>query len=256
MDRSGNPDAVQDVITLTSSGAASARAFGFGAGTVTDPYFADVTLLLHCEGANLGTSFTDSSLLANAMTATAAGAVTNTGTVKFGDSSLRLRNAGNNLSCANTGFFFGTDDFTFECWIYYDSIFPPTALGSFFSNSATNTFLAGYGASTSNLIFYGAGGPVDTTGWAHGMSAQAWNHAAWVRNGANRTIYVNGNSIGTAADVGGVSFTPSAGTTFLGSNPVSPFATVAGNVDEIRVTTGVARYTSNFAVPTSPFPNS
>jgi len=246
------------MITVTSFGPCSARALGFGSATTvaTDPYYSSVSLLMHCDGANTGTVFTDNGPLTKTITAVG-GAVTSNTQFKFGNASLRTRNAGDEVTCTNTGFDFGTGDFTVECWVYYDDlIFPPTALASFFSNSVANTFMAAYGSSTSNLIFYGAAGPSGTTGWAHGMTPNVWSHVAWVRNGNNRTIFVNGSSIGTAADLSGVSFTPSAGTAYLGSNPITPFATINSFADEFRITKGVARYTSSFTPPNAPFPNS
>lgn len=243
------------MITLTSIGPASARGFGALSGTVaTDPYFSSVTLLMHCDGTNGGTTFTDNSNTAHSMTA-AGGAITSSTQFKFGNASLRTRNAGDQVTCSNTDFDFGTGDFTVECWYYYDAIFTPNALGGIFSNSGTRNFFAGFGTSNNNLIFYGSGGPTDTTGWAHGMTG-GWYFLAWVRNGSNRTIYVNGTSIGTASDVGSSNFSPSAGTAYIGSSPASGTPTISGFADEFRVTKGVARYTANFTPPSSPFPNS
>lgn len=244
------------MITLTSNGPCAARGFGALVGSpATDPYFAYVTLLMHCDGVNTGTTFTDNSNTAHTLTASG-NTVTSSAQFKFGNASLRTRSAGAQVTCSNTGFDFGTADFTVECWYYLDGVFAPDALSGIFSNSSARSFFAGFGSSTNNLIFYGAAGPTSTTGWAHGMASSAWNHIAWVRNGANRTIYVNGNSIGTAADVSGVSFSPIAGTAYIASSPASGTPTIYGYADEFRITKGIARYTSNFTPPNSPFPNS
>lgn len=230
----------------------SARGYGRGLPR-PDPFFADVTLLLHCDGTPGFQVFPDNSVVNNTMTAHAGAVTQTTNSVRFGTTSLRMRNAGDGLTCPNTPFNFGTNDFTVEGWIYFDNAFTPDAKSAFFVNSAAATFFAGYGVSNANLTF----GPTDTVGWPHGMDifGDLWAHVAWVRHGANRTIYVNGVSIGSAADVGGVNFTPAAGTAYIGSSPLSGTPCCKGNLDDIRITNGVARYTANFGAPGAPFPN-
>jgi hypothetical protein len=42
---------------------------------------------------------------------------------------------------------------------------------------------------------------------------------------------------------------------YIGGNPNTPSQTFAGYIDDLRITVGVARYTSNFSIPSSAYPN-
>ena len=84
------------------------------------------------------------------------------------------------------------------------------------------------------------------------LSPNVWTHVAIVRNSANLyTIYFNGTSAGTAVTYNGVLGTVTqmyiAYNTYTGG--YSTFY-----MDDLRITPGVARYTSNFTAPTSAFP--
>jgi len=67
----------------------------------TDPNFADVVLLLHMDGANGGTSFTDNSNSAHTVTAVG-NANTNTSVKKFGTASYQGDGAGDYLSFSDS----------------------------------------------------------------------------------------------------------------------------------------------------------
>ena len=75
-------------------------------------------LLLHCDGADGGTTFTDSSERVGRHTITAVGDVTNTiAQKKVGDSSIFFDGSGDYLEIADSiDWAVGTGDFTIECW--------------------------------------------------------------------------------------------------------------------------------------------
>ena len=83
-----------------------------------------------------------------------------------------------------------------------------------------------------------------------------WNHFALVRNGGNLTVYMNGTSTGTRGDLGTSSANYNTNMVlYIGCNYGVAFP-MTGYLDELRVTKGVARYTSSFTSPTAPFPTS
>ena len=91
------------------------------ASTPTDPNFADVSLLLHGDGANNSTTFTDSS--SNNFTLSRVGDVKiSTTESKFGGSSIFFDGTGDYLTLANNSDFNFPNDFTVEAWVY------PTAI--------------------------------------------------------------------------------------------------------------------------------
>ena len=110
-----------------------------------------------------------------------------------------------------------------------------------------------------NLVYYPTTSPTTVIN-ASGITIPPaqWNHLAIVRNGTTVSSYLNGTLYGTA----NTSFTASldsgpgiANTLVVGSAGGTSQQNIAGFIDEVRVTMGVARYTTNFALPTAPYPN-
>jgi hypothetical protein len=209
--------------------------------TTGDPYFANVSLLLHMDGSNGSTTFTDSSSNAFAVTAFGDAQVTTTDP-KFGTGALTLDGSGDYLTvAADADFQFGTGDFTVECWVYV--------------NSVGNTGLFTFGGSGSGLqvnLFSGQWnlGTAGSGGSAlASITTGAWQHLAVTRSGSSLRMFIDGTQIGsTLTD-----------TTNLTDNALKigyyfgTAYTVNAKIDEFRVTKGFARYTANFTAPTAPF---
>jgi hypothetical protein len=72
-------------------------------------------LMMHCDGANSATVFTDSSLAPHIITST--NTITSTTTPKFGTASAYFDGTGDYMSIPySTDFDFGTDDITIDFW--------------------------------------------------------------------------------------------------------------------------------------------
>lgn len=80
------------------------------------------------------------------------------------------------------------------------------------------------------------------------FAANEWRHVAWTRQGGVHRLFVNGVSQGSYSDTSGIN--PTVLTIGCRNNLSTG---VVGNLDELRITNGVALYTSNFTPPTSPF---
>jgi hypothetical protein len=208
-----------------------------------DPDFANVSLLLHMDGTNGSTTFTDSSSNAFAVTAFGNAQVTTTDP-KFGTGSLTLDGDDDYLTvAADADFQFGTGDFTVECWVYV--------------NSTGNTGLFTFGSSGSglqvnlfnsqwNLGTAGSGGTAMAA-----ITTGAWQHLAVTRSGSSLRMFINGTQIGsTLTNSTNLSDNALKIGYYFGSNYA-----MNGKVDDFRVTKGVARYTANFTAPTAPFPD-
>jgi hypothetical protein len=215
-----------------------------------EAYYLYDALLLHCNGTNGSTTFTDSS--STALTLTASGnAQISTSIKKYGTGSGSFDGTGDYLSVTSTDFVTGTRDWTVEGWVYrnasaYGAIFSTITLGT------GNGILLG----VSNLgkalssVTNGGSGP----GWITGtttLAVSTWYHLALVRNGTVVTLYVNGVAEGgtatatttdrSIANIGKL-YTDSA------SNYLN------GYVDDVRFTNGLARYTGTFTPPTAELP--
>lgn len=218
----------------------------------TDPDFASVSLLLHMDGSDGSTTFTDSS--SNALTVTANGnAQISTANPKLGTGSLLLDGTGDYLSVTSAGFGFGTGDFTIEAWIKIESlpinINTIAARGSSFGASSTWRL---HLSSSGNIFFRSFN--VHTATWA-GATIGVWHHIAVTRNSGFIRIYANGSRLIESAESSGNTI-GSTGAIGVGAYADGSNA-FAGEIDEFRVTKGVARYTgATYTIPTAAFPDS
>lgn len=174
-----------------------------------DPlYYSGTVLLLHGDGTNNGVIFTDSSQ--NNATMTYSGAVTSTGTKKFGTASLYFAGSGNNYVAtpSSTNFGFGTSDFTMEFWVNADATQPQTSsvmLNSYNAAWGANQWLF-YAKSTTPIIYlfvanYSTTVPL-ITGTTNILGA-GWTHIAITRNGPYFRLFVNGIQEGNIGNFAG-----------------------------------------------------
>lgn len=222
----------------------------------SDPNYANVSLLLHLDGANGSTTFTDNSPTPKTITR-AGGTVISTSQSKFGGASAAFSVAGDGLNTAsNTAFDFASGDFTIELWHRPNSVtsgatqvlidrglfsgFTPWAITQF--NASLRLACSANGSSWLVDLFS-----------ASVLSANTWHHVAATRNGNDWRLFCNGTQIATANASGTLPTTATAVTIGRQNGGGGQFA---GFLDEIRVTKGVARYTSNFTIPAAAFPNS
>lgn len=222
-----------------------------------DPYANNTVALLHMDGVvDASTTFTDSGPYN--LTPTVYGVTKNSiARSKFGSGSILF--ASSSLVVApNAALDFSTGDFTVEAWINFTV--QPTS-DSWPSGAAAMSTIYGRGtASTANgwSLFYGANNismqsnDVTIVTGAHGMQINNWYHVALTRYGNIFSVFVNGVLVGSAT----AAITLGTGANYYIGSETSQTSWLQGYMDELRVTKDVARYTSNFSVPTSAFPNS
>lgn len=99
---------------------------------------------------------------------------------------------------------------------------------------------------------YGDNGGVNIATSGITLSDATWRHIAVVRNGTTAKIYIDGTE--RASGIWANNLT--ANNLFLGAYYNGTTTnTMNGYMDELRITRGVARYTTNFTPPSSEFPN-
>jgi hypothetical protein len=215
-----------------------------------DPYFSSVELLLHCDGADASTTFTDHS--ANGYTVTATGnAQIDTAQSKFGGASCLLDGTGDYLSIADAApLQMGSGDFTIECWVRFNSL-----AGSFtiFGKSVYATGGIDLISDGTSLYFDMQTTRGSVTLASLALSTGTWYHFACVRSGSSCVLYIDGVSKATLTSSANIN---SAVAFNIGSAaPNYSGFDLNGWIDDFRVTKGVARYTSAFTPPTAAFPN-
>ena len=85
------------------------------------------------------------------------------------------------------------------------------------------------------------------------ITANTWYHVAVSRQGTALRMFVNGALVGSSSNTANMS---SSGALFIGRiNATYPAYDWDGYIDELRITKGLARYTSAFTPPATPFGN-
>jgi len=210
-----------------------------------DPYAGNVILLLRGEGANGGTTFTDSGPLNLTLTASGGSFTTSTTQAKFGTSSIKGVGGTGYLRYTNTAATELTGDFTIEGWSYWTGVVvgnQETISFEITSGGALQSLLSGTPAN--RLLRYWDGTAYAILGT--GITNDAWFHWALTRSGTTITLWQSGASKGTVTSSATIGV--SGLLTYIGSYG-NGSETLNGYVDNIRITKGVARYTSAFTPP-------
>ena len=231
--------------------AAGYAAYALGTGAPQyDPNLASVGLLVHGDGNSGATAFPDSS--ANNLTPTiyGSGTVVSTSVKEFGSGSIFFNGSGGvNYPLVNGGpIDIGAGDFTVEFWMHA----PTQGSGEgciLETNNAGSVLSLVYSSTNQGLSMSGR---TSASTPNNAVPLNTWTAIAIVNHSGTVQLYVNGVASGSTS-----SWSPSTGfatcaLVFGDASGVSiPYT---GYLDEIRVTKGVARYTSNYTPAAAAFP--
>lgn len=216
-------------------------------------------LLLHCDGTNNGTTFTDSSAdpPANKTVTAYTGAVTSTTQIKFGTASGYFPGTGYLTVPDHADFDFSDGTWTVDFWVYPTDL--STQRSIYYQQTDANNYidiklaaLAGgtvrTGYSGVALSIYSANSEVVSLYTGNStIRANTWSHIAIVESGDNYYIFINGNLIASTSDTNrAANFT---GLAQIGYDNTYYYA---GYIDELRVS-NTARWTSSFSPPSSAY---
>lgn len=217
-------------------------------------------LILHMDGADEATTFTDSSLSPHTFTAVN-NAQIDTAQKVFGTAS---------------GLFDGTDDYIYSDdhvdWTLGSGDFTIDFRVRFNSVASTQTFINHHEEQNNTqqgwMVFFSSDNNLyfrySTTGSSYEQDlifswtpvADTWYHVAIVRNGNNLMAFVGGTQIGETKDVTGKTIYNSSEPLRLGVRLTTAGAydlDFNGWLDEVRLSVGIARWTENFTPPTEAY---
>lgn len=224
-------------------------------GATTDPYFADVVSLLHCDGSDHSTAFSD----VTGKIWTRNGTVTEISTTRslYGGSSLFIGATGgagtnNGITTPHSSEFdFGSADWTIE-WAH-NNTHDANFLNIFsYGGTGSGAILMETDGLGNNIIVYIAGSSIFTESGSPAVNT--WHQYALVKDSSVIRLYRDGVQVGSASNstsIGG-SYTPTWGAYANGTFAFS------GYQDEMRITKNVCRYPGGitYTPATGQFPDS
>ena len=156
---------------------------------------------------------------------------------------------------------FGTDDFTVESWVLFNSISPTQCIfAGYDSNGANISGPLGWTIRNSGLLNFEANIASSTfdyiggTGYAQtSVSTNTWYHLASVRHKGTLYAFIDGKLINRVS-VGSYVMTTPGTSLVIGRAGAYNGQYFNGLVDDFRVTKGLARYTSDFTPPNRALP--
>ena len=174
---------------------------------------------------------------------------------KYNSGSIAFDGTGDYLKIPNSqNFNFGSGNFTVEGWVYCintssrQDIFTTPANASGFNGLSFAIYNGNF-----ELTMSWTGGWDILFATAGSVSANTWYHFAVVRNGGTVTVYINGTSTysNSGLSTSSLVFGTDPATISYGRVNQSDARYLYGYIDDLRITKGYARYTSNFTAPTS-----
>lgn len=230
-----------------------------------DQQYPKVSLLLRGDGSDQSFYFRDYSLFARTITRTGA-VVISTTSPKIGSGSIYSPgSSGVFLNLPPEAFNFGIEDFTIEFWCnlltnvtaggypYIMSTSPyNSGAGFYIVADGSNTGWGGIG----KISFVGAttlANAPNVTSGSVAIRNAGWKHIAIVRQSLTTNLFVDGTIVGTHIAAGIANYTPTNARLFSASGDDN--SNDKGYIDELRVTIGLARYTSTFTPSIVEFPN-
>ena len=209
-------------------------------------------LLLHMDGADAATTFPNSATTTHTVTANG-NAQVDTAQSKFSGASGLFDGTGDYLSLADSDDWdFGSGYFTVETWVNFSAISGRNGIIGQYVDATHYWYLRANFTDSEGLGFEDYNGAatvsfaqMSNSGWSPGV----WYHIALVKNGSSFNIYRNGISIASVTDSD--SLTDYAANVNIGLHGTTNYLT--GSLDELRISKGIARWTSNFTPPPRPY---
>ena len=209
-------------------------------------------LMLHCNGLDTSTTFTDDSFSAHTVTAQADAQI-DTAQSKFGGASGLFDGSSDRLDIPDSeDWNFGSGDFTIDFWAKFAGLGSTSHMCSqwefgndkSFAIRKTNTNLF-------DMEYRTSGGTNSSSASTFTLSDTNWHHYAIVRDGNTLRFFVDGVAEGTDNWTG---ITLNNATRVLHVSSLNDGTqAMNGWIDELRISKGIARWTSNFTPPTEEY---
>ena len=170
----------------------------------------------------------------------------------FGGSSGLFDGDSDYITTPNSADFdFGTGDFTIDFWMRHNGAQDLYAgIVGACPTSVASGWIISVAPDAAKLSFYYATNTVPKITTATTFSNTTWYHNALIRYGATVKFYINGTADANKWNVGAGTVNSSGGGAIVGAFGLDSHAPYyQGWIDELRISKGIARWTSNFTPP-------
>lgn len=216
---------------------------------MADAYWSNVVLLLHLDGSDGSTTFTDAK---NGRTVTGNGSpAIGTAQSKFGGASLNLASGTKRLEMADDADWTpgASGPYCVEAWHRPAAVSSTNQIIAQWDNGGARSWWLGYTSNKARLYIY-IGGALQGILGTTTVTTDTWHHVAWTWDGTTYRLFLDGNLEGSYSS----STAPDASASKLEIGNSNGSFQGNGWVDEVRITKGgTARYTASFTAPTGAF---
>jgi hypothetical protein len=226
----------------------------------SDPYFSDVSLLLHFDG-NL-TDFSGSPKTVTAYNSAAAN-----GSAKYGTNALSLNGTNQYLRAAASSAYALPADFAIEAWVYltaasqsfsgfYGAVVAATYPGGGEPNAGWQLRLNGTSTGYQVINLYTGATDIE---WNATINLNQWHYLAVARHSGTIRAYLDGAQVGSSVSNSDNMSPTNNADLWIGAISLLGFEFYfTGRIDELRLTKGTSRgYTgASIEVPGQAFPDS
>lgn len=194
-------------------------------------------------------SIIDTSMSINAETVN--NAQVSTAVKKYGTGSIAFDGTDDYvLVPSSTALDFNTGDFTVEAWVYFSSLTTSRLIFDRWATGNAGGWQLYWRSTGTSLTFYIGSAIVIQDSSTTRITTSTWYHIAVTRASGTVRLFVNGTLAGSATNTASLSSTlPLA----LGIQYTTLTNDLSGYIDDVRITKGLARYTSAFTAPTAAF---
>ena len=164
------------------------------------------------------------------------------GSVYFGGS-------GDKISTPNsTDWDLSSGSWTIECWVYLTGSYASkyfTIYAKRISGGGATTSIEGFIRMSTGALSWFDGTQANSTGI---VQPNTWSHCAWVHDGTNLKMFLNGKNVYNAAR----SVTERNYPLYIGGLDGNTGEDFEGSISDFRITKGTAKYSADFTPPTAP----
>jgi hypothetical protein len=214
-----------------------------------------VKLMLHCNGADASTSFPDDSPSGHTVTAQNSAQV-DTAQSKFGGAAaLFVDTTSDYLEVADSDdWYLSTDDFTIDFWLRLAATGQAHGLVQQFVDD-DNRWALLYSSFSNGLLLYAKSGGsliLNVLGTWY-PSADTWYHVEIGRSGTAFKWFVDGTALSISGTPDADAIPQLAAALQIGRYDSTSSYYLDGWIDELRVSKGICRHTSNFTPPSAEY---